>query len=120
MSGVDDRVRIARENLEALLPLYNGDVTKMSKEFNREFNKVFDDINRQEDALWNPITDSREFQLDVVPFKRQILEIVKNSNRETNLPTEKFSEFLGMGLMRTDKGWETVPLSRRGVKRPEG
>lgn len=119
LSGVDDRVRIARENLEALLPLYNGDVTKMSKEFNREFKKVFDDINKQEDALWKPINDSG-FQIDVVPFKRAILEIVQNSNRETNLPTEKFAEFLGMGLMRTDKGWVTVPLSKRGSKEMKG
>ena len=115
LSGVDDRVRIARENLEALLPLYNGDVTKMSKEFNREFKKVFDDINKQEDALWKPINDSG-FQIDVVPFKRAILDIVKNSNRETNLPAEKFAEFLGMGLMRTDKGWQTVPLRMKGSK----
>jgi hypothetical protein len=115
LSGVDDRVRIARENLESLLPLYNGDVTKMSKEFNREFKKVFDDISKQEDALWKPINDSG-FQINVVPFKRAILDIVKNSNRETNLPVEKFAEFLGMGLMRTDKGWQTVPLSMKGSK----
>jgi hypothetical protein len=115
LSGVDDRVRIARENLESLLPLYNGDVTKMSKEFNREFKKVFDDINKQEDALWKPINDSG-FQINVVPFKRAILDIVKNSNRETNLPAEKFAEFLGMGLMRTDKGWQTVPLRMKGSK----
>lgn len=115
LSGVDDRVRIARENLESLLPLYNGDVTKMSKEFNREFKKVFDDISKQEDALWKPINDSG-FQINVVPFKRAILDIVKNSNRETNLPAEKFAEFLGMGLMRTDKGWQTVPLRMKGSK----
>jgi len=115
LSGVDDRVRIARENLESLLPLYNGDVTKMSKEFNKEFKKVFDDISKQEDALWKPINDSG-FQINVVPFKRAILDIVKNSNRETNLPAEKFAEFLGMGLMRTDKGWQTVPLRMKGSK----
>jgi hypothetical protein len=119
LSGVNDRVRIARENLESLLPLYNGDVTKMSKEFNKEFQKVFDDIGRQEDALWKPINDSG-FQLDVVPFKRAIFDIVQNSNRETNLPAEKFAEFLGMGLMRTDKGWVTVALSKRGTKQMKG
>jgi len=119
LSGVDDRVRIARENLESLLPLYNGDVTKMSKEFSKEFQKVFDDIGRQEDALWKPINDSG-FQINVVPFKQEILKIVQNSNRETNLPAEKFAEFLGMGLMRTDKGWVTVPLSKRGTKEMKG
>jgi len=119
LSGVNDRVRIARENLEALLPLYNGDVTKMSKEFNREFQKVFDDISRQEDALWKPINDSG-FQIDTKPFKRAILDIVQNSNRETNLPAEKFAEFLGVGLMRTDKGWVTVPLNKRGTKEMKG
>lgn len=119
LSGVNDRVRIARENLESLLPLYNGDVTKMSKEFNREFQKVFDDIGRQEDALWKPINDSG-FRLDVVPFKRAIFDIVQNSNRETNLPAEKFAEFLGMGLMRTDAGWRTVSLSKRGTKEMKG
>ena len=119
LSGVNDRVRIARENLEALLPLYNGDVTKMSKEFNKEFQKVFDDISRQEDALWKPINDSG-FQIDTKPFKRAILDIVQNSNRETNLPAEKFAEFLGVGLMRTDKGWVTVPLKMRGSKEMKG
>jgi len=119
LSGVDDRVRIARENLESLLRIYDGDVTKMSKEFNREFNKVFDDISRQEDALWKPINDSG-FQINVVPFKQAILDIVKNSNRETNLPAEKFAEFLGAGLMRTDKGWIVVPLSKRGSKEMKG
>ena len=119
LSGVNDRVRIARENLEALLPLYNGDVTKMSKEFNKEFQKVFDDISRQEDALWKPINDSG-FQIDTKPFKRAILDIVQNSNRETNLPAEKFAEFLGMGLIRTDAGWRTVSLSKRGTKEMKG
>jgi hypothetical protein len=116
LSGVDDRVRIAHEEMAAMLNIFGGDKTKMSKEFNRQFEKVFADINKQEDKLWGPINRAG-FQLDTTGFKRAINDIVEKSNRETALPAEKFAEYLGAGLMRTDKGWKTVPLSLKGDKK---
>lgn len=116
LSGVDDRVRIAHEEMATMLNIFGGDKTKMAKEFNRQFEKVFADINKQEDKLWGPINRAG-FQLDTTGFKRAINDIVVNSNRETVLPAEKFAEYLGAGLMRTDKGWKTVPLSLKGDKK---
>ena len=115
LAGVDDRVRIAHEELATMLNIFGGDKTKMAKEFNRQFEKVFADINKQEDKLWGPINRAG-FQLDTTGFKRAINDIVVNSNRETVLPAEKFAEYLGAGLMRTDRGWKTVPLSFKGDK----
>lgn len=116
LSGVDDRVRIAHEEVATLLNIFNGDKTKMAKEFNRQFQKVFADINKQEDKLWGPINRAG-FQLDTTGFKIAINDIIKKSNRETVLPAEKFAEYIGAGLMRTDSGWKTVPLSLKGDKK---
>lgn len=116
LAGVDDRVRIAHEEMATMLNIFGGDKTKMAKEFNRQFEKVFADINKQEDIYWGPINRAG-FQLDTTGFKRAINDIVVNSNREAELPAEKFAEYLGAGLMRTDRGWKTVPLSLKGEKK---
>ncbi len=116
LSEVDDRVRIARESLEALLPLYKGDVTKMSDEFALQFKKLYDDVNLQEDVLWSPITKSG-LQLDTVNFKKAILDILEQSNSQTKIPVKEFSEYLGKGLVRTADGWKAVPLNLKGDKK---
>jgi hypothetical protein len=116
LAGVDDQVRIARENMETMLKIYDGDVTAMAKEFDQEFNIVYGSIKAQENTLWEPITASN-FQIDTTTFKQSIADIVASANRETNIPAEKFAEFLGAGLLRTDSGWKQVPLTMKGDKK---
>lgn len=119
LSTVDDRVRIAQENLESMLKIYDGDVTKISAEFDRQFNKVLKDVYKQEDVLWSPINKAG-FKIDVTNFKQTIADIVKKANRETNIPAKQFAEYLGAGLQRTDKGWKIIPLSLKGSKEMKG
>tara|TARA_R110000765_G_scaffold355618_1_gene445812 strand:+ start:997 stop:3942 length:2946 start_codon:yes stop_codon:yes gene_type:complete len=116
LKGVDDSVRIAHENLQTMLKAYDGDVTKMSAEFKKEFDVVYDSVRKQEDVLWKPINDSG-FQIDVSGFQKEIAAIVAASNRETNIPAQKFAEYLGAGLLRTDSGWKIVPMSVKSDKK---
>lgn len=116
---VDDRVGAAKQQLAGLLKIYDGDTTKMSKEFSRVYKEMTDDIYQQENNLWEPVVNSG-YQMETAAFKQSIEDIVVNSNSQVKLPVKEFAEYLGMGIMRTGKGYQVVPMSLRGDKSMKG
>ena len=119
LSQVDDRVAAAKQQLAGLLKVYDGDTTKMSKEFSRIYKEMTDDIYQQENNLWEPVVNSG-YQMETAAFKQAIEDIVVNSNSQVKLPVKEFAEYLGMGIMRTGKGFKVVPMSLRGDKSMKG
>lgn len=116
---VDDRVAQSKQQLAGLLKVYEGDTTKMSKEFARVYKELTDDIYQQENNLWEPVVNSG-YRMDTVPFKESIEAIVLSSNSQVKLPVKEFAEYLGMGIMRTGKGYKVVPMNLRGDKSMKG
>lgn len=115
VAQVDDRVIAAQQELAGLLKVYDGDVTKMSKEFSRVYDELVTDIKTQENNLWEPIVNSG-YQLETAGFQEAIKEIILNANSQTVLPVKEFAEYIGMGILRTGKGYKLVPLNMQGDK----
>ena len=115
VAQVDDRVMIETEKLAKLLKIYDGDVTKMSKEFEESFNKIYADIKQQESNLWQPINDS--VKIPTKPLVDAVETIVANSSSQAVLPAEEFSNILGKGVARTGKGWKTFEVTPDNKKR---
>jgi len=115
VAQVDDRVMIETEKLAKLLKIYDGDVTKMSKEFEESFNKIYADIKQQESNLWQPINDS--VKIPTKPLVDAVETIVANSSSQAVLPAEEFANILGKGVARTGKGWKTFEVTPDNKKR---
>jgi len=115
IAQVDDRVMIETEKLTKLLKVYDGDVTKMSKEFEESFNKIYADVKQQENNLWQPINDS--VKIPTKPLVDAVETIVANSSSQAVLPAEEFANILGKGVARTGKGWKTFEVTPDNKKR---
>lgn len=115
VAQVDDRVIAAQQELAGLLKVYDGDVTKMSKEFSRVYDEMVVDIKAQENNYWEPIVNSG-YQLETAGFQEAIKQIILNANSQTKLPMKEFAEYIGMGIQRTGKGFKLVPLNMQGDK----
>jgi len=115
VAQVDDRVMIETEKLAKLLKVYDGDVTKMSKEFEESFNKIYADIKQQENNLWQPINDS--VKIPTKPLVDAVETIVANSSSQAVLPAEEFANILGKGVARTGKGWKTFEVTPDNKKK---
>ena len=115
IAQVDDRVMIETEKLSKLLKVHDGDVTKMSKEFEESFNKIYADVKQQENNLWQPINDS--VKIPTKPLVDAVETIVANSSSQAVLPAEEFANILGKGVARTGKGWKTFEVTPDNKKR---
>tara|TARA_R110000823_G_C15942990_1_gene500663 strand:+ start:1278 stop:3968 length:2691 start_codon:yes stop_codon:yes gene_type:complete len=104
MNQLDDRIRIAHENMVSQASIIKKDPILLSRASKNELNKMLDDVGGQERKLWSVIKD--DAYVSKQPVVEAATNMIKNADKSSRLPVAELEFILGKKVTRGENGWK--------------